>query len=99
MFIERAIRKSSKKWRRKVKSSTQIQSAERPDIEFKVACDVIESVEFGKIYGFYEITGNFEIDFAAIRWLYLDAAFDFSSSFFLAFSDGFSIKIGSHYLA
>ena len=36
------------------KSSTYIQSADRPDIEFKIACDVIESVEFGKMYGFYD---------------------------------------------
>jgi len=30
-----------------------LEPADRPDIEFKVACDVIESVKFGDIYGFY----------------------------------------------
>jgi len=27
---------------------------------FEVACDVIEFVELGKIYGFYDVTSNFE---------------------------------------
>jgi len=31
--------------------------ADRPKIEFKVACDVMEFAEFGKIYGFYDVTG------------------------------------------
>ena len=43
-----------------------VRSADRPEIEFKVACDVIESVKFGKIFGFYDVTGNFELDFRAI---------------------------------
>jgi len=48
------------------KSSTQIQSVDRLEIEFKVACDVIESVAFGKIYGCYDVLGNFGLDFWAI---------------------------------
>jgi len=27
----------------------------RPEIEFKLACDVMEAVEFGKMYGFYDV--------------------------------------------
>jgi len=43
---------------------------DRPEIESKVAYDVIgESVEFSKIYGFRDVTGNFELDFRAIGWL------------------------------
>jgi len=34
------------------------------------------------------VTGNFELDFQAIGRLYPGDAFDFSPSFFLAFSDG-----------
>jgi len=47
-------------------SSTLIQLADHPRVEFKVACDVIESVEFGKIYEFYDVTRNFELDFWVI---------------------------------
>jgi len=43
-----------------------MRSADRPEIELEVACDVIESVEFGKIYGFYEVTRKFELDFGTI---------------------------------
>jgi len=43
-------------------------------MEFKVARNVIESVEFGKIYGFYYITGNFDLNLRAIGWLYQGAA-------------------------
>jgi len=35
-----------------------IQSADRPKIQFKVACDVIESKNFAEFHGFY-VTGNF----------------------------------------
>jgi len=42
------------------------QSADTPEVELKVACDVIESMEYGKIYGFYDVTGNFELDFQTI---------------------------------
>jgi len=41
-------------------------SANHPEIEFKVAYDDRICAEFGKIYGFYDITGNFELDFRAI---------------------------------
>jgi len=94
IFINIAIRKSSKKWRRKGKRSTYIQSADRPEIEFNVACDIIEAVKFGKIYGFYDVTSNFELHFRAISWLYLGAAFDLSSSFFELVLMAISTKIG-----
>jgi len=59
-----AIRKSSKMTMKSPK--LWMQSDDRPKIEFKVACDVIESVEFVKIYGFYDVTSDFELDFQAI---------------------------------
>jgi len=62
-----------------------------PGYRVKVARDVIESVEIGEIYGFFDVTGNFEVDFRAIGWLYLGAASEFSS-FFLALSDGYFDK-------
>ena len=43
--------------------------------------------------GFYDVTGNFELNFRAIGWLYLGAAFDFSS-FFEPFLMTFSMEIG-----
>ena len=70
-----------------------IQSADRREIEFKVACDVIESVKFGKIYGFYDVTRNFELELRAIGTLYLGASFDFPSCFELSLM-AISIKIG-----
>jgi len=51
-------------------------------------------VRFGNIYGFYDVTGNYELDFQAIGWLYLGAAFDFSSCFFEFFLMAISMKIG-----
>jgi len=84
-FYRDSHQKALKKWRRKVQSSTQIQTADRPEIELKVACDVLKSVEFVKIYGIYDVSRNFELDFRVIGWLYLGAAFDFSSSFFELF--------------
>ena len=51
----------------------------------KIEYYVIESAEFGKIYGFYNVTDNFELDFRAIGWLYLGAALDFSSLFLSSF--------------
>ena len=65
-----------------------------PKIKFKVACEVIESVNFVEYHGFYEVTGNFELDFQAIGRLYLGANFDFSSSFFELFLMAISIKNG-----
>jgi len=35
-------------------------------MEFKVACNVIESVEIGKIYRLYDATGDIELDFRTI---------------------------------
>jgi len=81
--------KELKKWRRIVKSST-----DHPEIEFTVACDVIGSVNFAEFHGFYDVTGNFELDFREIGWLYQGAAFDFSSSFLELFLMAVSIKIG-----
>ena len=51
------------------KQHLDIKLANCPGIEFDFACDVIKSVEFGKIYGSYDVTGNFELDFRAISWL------------------------------
>ena len=34
--------------------------------ELKIACDVIEFAEFGKIYEFYDVTSNSELGFPAI---------------------------------
>jgi len=48
--------KELKKCLKKVRSSLLIQSADCPEIELKVPCDVIESVEFGKIYEFCDVT-------------------------------------------
>jgi len=48
------------------KAHLEVQSANRPEIELKVACDVKEYAEFAKIYGFYDVTRNFELDFQAI---------------------------------
>jgi len=65
-FYRDGHQKELKKLRREVKSSTKIQSADRPEIEFKVACDVILSVNFAQFYGFYDVKDNFELDFQAI---------------------------------
>jgi len=43
-----------------------MQSAGRPEIELKVAYDVIESVNFAESHGLCDVTGNFEVDFRAI---------------------------------
>jgi len=58
--------KDLKKWRRKAKSRTLLRSADRPEFEFKVACDVIEFGKFDKICGLYDGTGNFELNLRAI---------------------------------
>ena len=71
-----------------------IQSADRPEIKFKVACDVIESATFAEFTGFYDVTRNVELDFRAIGSLHLGAALDFSSSFFELFLMAISMKIG-----
>jgi len=65
-FYRDSRQKEIEKCRWKVKSSTSIQSADRLVIELKVACDVIEAMEFGKIYGFYDFTRNLELDLRAI---------------------------------
>jgi len=61
---------------------------------FKVAFAVIESVGFGKIYGFNDVTDNFELNFRAIGLLYLGTAFYLSSTMFEVFLMAISIKIG-----
>jgi len=43
-----------------------MRSADRPEIELKVACDVIESENFAEFHGFYEVTRNVELEFQAI---------------------------------
>ena len=74
--------KMTKKTQKQQKSSSS-------EIELKVVCYMIKTVAFGKIYGFCDVTGNFELDFRTISWLYLAAASDFPSPFFseLFFSD------------
>jgi len=44
------------------------QSAVCTEIEFKVACDVTESVNFAAFHGFcdFTVTGNFELDCGVI---------------------------------
>jgi len=45
-----------------------MQSGDRPEIELvNVAGNVIESVNFAKSHGFYDITCNFELDFGGCR--------------------------------
>jgi len=58
-----------------------IKSADRPEIEFKVTCYVIDSAEWSNVYGFYDVTGNFGLDLREISVSHIGAAFDFSSSF------------------
>ena len=57
-----------------------------------VQSDVIESVNFAEFLGFYDVTRNFELNFRAIGWLYLD--FWLSLSTFELFLMAISIKIG-----
>jgi len=49
-----------------------MRSVDGLEIKFPVACDVIESVNFAEFHGFYDVTGNFELDFRAIGSLYQD---------------------------
>jgi len=57
-FYRDSHQKELKKWRNP-KPHNETMSLE---IEFKFACDVIEPVGFGKIYGFYDVTSNFELN-------------------------------------
>ena len=43
-----------------------MRSAARPEIELKVACHVIESENFAEFHGFYQVTGNVELEFREI---------------------------------
>jgi len=70
-----------------------MRSADRPEIEFEVVCDVIESVNFDKFHGSFDVTSNFKLDFRVIGSLHKDAE-DFSSLFFEFFLVTTSIKIG-----
>jgi len=65
-----------------------IQLADRSEIEFKVAGDVTKPVKFGKIHGFCDVKGNFELNFRTIGSLH-EVAADFSPPFFRALFDGF----------
>ena len=40
-----------------------MRSVDHPEIELKVAFNVIESVELGNIYGSYEVTSNLKFGF------------------------------------
>jgi len=72
-FYRDSHQKELKKLRRRVQNSTRMQSADRPEIEIKIACDVKESVNFAGFRGFYDVTRNFEFDFRASGCLYLGA--------------------------
>jgi len=48
-FYRDCHQKELKKRRGKVESRTLIQTADRPEIDLKVACDITESVDFGKM--------------------------------------------------
>jgi len=64
-----------------------MRSVDGLEIKFPVACDVIESVNFAEFHGFYDVTGNFELDFRAIGSLYQDVYLPmyFPPSFFELF--------------
>ena len=91
-FLEIVNRKSKKKWRRRVQRRILIQSADHPEIEFKVTCDVTEPVEFGKINGFYDVTCNFELGFRETGRSHEGAACN-TPSFFGVFLTAFLINI------
>jgi len=59
--IFRAFRKTLKNEENKSKAAPWYDqwSANRPEFEFNVASDFIESVKFGKIFGFNDVTDNF----------------------------------------
>jgi len=88
-FIEKVIRKSLKNYKDKVQSSTKIQSADRPEIEFKVVCDRIR--KFCQIPGILWRHRQLLTRFP-VGWLYLGDVFDFPSSFFVLFLMTISIK-------
>jgi len=50
IFCQDCHQKELKKCQRKVRRSTQKQSTDRPETEFKVACDVIESVNLAQLH-------------------------------------------------
>jgi len=50
----------------RLNSHVMIQSADRPEIEFKVDDNVKDTVGFGKICGFYDVTANFDLAFRAV---------------------------------
>jgi len=61
ILIEIAIRKGPKKMKSRAAACNQPIAR-----ELKIACDVIEFAEFGKIYEFYDVTSNSELGFPAI---------------------------------
>jgi len=77
-----------------VNSRNFIRSADRPEIEFKVACDVTKSVNFAKFDGFHDVTAILNsisgrlVDCIKMRlWTSL-------RHFFYLFLIAISIKIG-----
>jgi len=62
---------------------------DRPEIHFKVAFDVLKSIKFVKICGFYDVTGNFELDFRVMGRLRegVDLAFFFLYGMVQKFAD------------
>jgi len=65
-----------------------IKSVDLPEIELEVACGVIDSVEFGKIYGFYDVRSTFELD----RLIVWSCGFWLLFVSFWALSDGYPDK-------
>jgi len=65
IFIEIAIRKTSKNDEKSNAAPRYNQLIARKSSS-KLPCDVIQSVEFGKIYGFYDVTNKFELDYRVI---------------------------------
>jgi len=57
-YVSRKPSKRAQKITKKIQSSTWIQSADRPEIEFQVACDVIEFVNFSEFHGFCDVTAQ-----------------------------------------
>jgi len=56
---------------------SQVRKIRKKSVKKKVSRVVLESVEFDEVHRFYDVTGNFKLDFEAIGRLHEEAAFDF----------------------
>jgi len=68
IFIDIAIRKSSKNDEEKSKAAPRYYQPIARKSRSKLP--VTESVNFAEFHGFYDVKGNYELDFRAIGWLY-----------------------------